>query len=128
MPIRPRSGRSRVVRHRKSCCSFDRAGMLEAEDLAALRIDPRHDVLDGAVFSGCIHRLENQQHGMAVGGIQKLLLLTQLLDMIASSLRYCASTCRTWLDLGRPFIEIDLDPSRTRKSFGLIFICDILLR
>ena len=40
MPMRPRSGRSRVVRHRKSCCSSVGAGMLEAEDLAALGLTP----------------------------------------------------------------------------------------
>ena len=74
MPIRPRSGRSRVVRQRKSCCSSDGAGMLEAEHLAALRIDPGHHVLDGAIFSGRIHRLKDQQNGMAIGRVEKLLL------------------------------------------------------
>ena len=34
---------------------FGRAGMLEAEDLAALRIDPGHHVLDDAVLPGGIH-------------------------------------------------------------------------
>ena len=29
MPIRPRSGRSRVVRHRKSCCSSVALGCLK---------------------------------------------------------------------------------------------------
>ena len=41
------------------------AGMLEAEDLAALWIDARHDVPDRAVFTGGVHRLENQQNGVA---------------------------------------------------------------
>ena len=86
MPIRPRSGRSRVVRHRKSCCSFVGAGMLEAEYLAALRIDPGHHVLDGAVLSGRIHGLKDQQDGMAVGRVEKLLLRAQLRDVVSQKL------------------------------------------
>ena len=50
MPIRPRSGRTRIVRHRKSCCNS--VGL--AEHLAALRIDAGHDVPDGAVLAGYI--------------------------------------------------------------------------
>ena len=76
MPIRPRSGRSRVVRHRKSC-----AGMLEADDLAALRIDAGHDVLDGAVLPRRVHRLEDHQDGVPVGGIKQLLLGAQPRDV-----------------------------------------------
>jgi len=36
-------------------------GLLEAEDLTALGIDPRHHVLDGAIFAGGIHGLEDRQ-------------------------------------------------------------------
>ena len=42
------------------------AGLFEAEHLAALRIYAGHDVLDGAVLAGGVHRLENQQQRMAV--------------------------------------------------------------
>ena len=48
----------------KIVLQFRGAGMFEAEYLAALRIDPGHHVLDGAVFSRRIHRLKNQQDGM----------------------------------------------------------------
>ena len=82
MPMRPRSGRSRVVRQRKSCCSSVGAGVFEAEHLAALGIDARHDVLDGAVLARRIHRLEDQQHGVAVVRIEEALLCGQPLDMI----------------------------------------------
>ena len=82
MPIRPRSGRSRVVRQRKSCCSSVGAWMLEAEYLAALRIDPGHHVLDGAVFPGRVHRLKDQQDGIAIGCVEKLLLRAQLRNML----------------------------------------------
>ena len=53
---------------------FGGAGMFEAEHLAALRVDPGHHVPDGAVFSRRIHRLKDQQDGMAVGRVEKLLL------------------------------------------------------
>ena len=55
---------------------FGGAGMFEAEHLAALRVDPGHHVLDGAVFSRRIHRLKDQQDGIAVGCVEKLLLRT----------------------------------------------------
>jgi len=47
--------------------------MFETENLAALRIDTGHHVPDGAIFSGRIHRLKDQQDGVAVGCIVKLL-------------------------------------------------------
>ena len=94
MPIRPRSGRSRVVRQRKSCCSSVGAGMLEAEHLAALRIDPGHHVPDGAVFSRRIHRLKDQQDGIAIGCVEQLLLRTQLRNVLFQKLLDIApSTC-----------------------------------
>ena len=87
MPIRPRSGRQRVVRQRKSCSSSVGARVLEAEDLAALRIDPGHDVPDGAVLAGRVHRLKDQQHGIAVGRVEKPLQRAQLVDVFFEELR-----------------------------------------
>ena len=80
MPIRPRSGRSRVAE--KIVLQFTGAGMLEAEDLAALRVDPGHHVPDRAVFSCRVHGLENQQHGMAIGRVEQLLLRAQSCDVL----------------------------------------------
>ena len=42
-----------------------------------LRIDARHDVLDRAVFAGRVHRLEDEQQGPAVLGIEHVLLFGQ---------------------------------------------------
>ena len=67
----------------KVVLQFTGAGMLEAEDLATLRIDPGHHVPDGAVFSRRIHGLENQQHGMAIGRVEQLLLRAQFCDMLS---------------------------------------------
>jgi hypothetical protein len=57
----------------KIVLQFGRAWMFEAEDLAALRIDTGHNVLDGPIFSGGIHSLEDQQDGVAVGWVVKML-------------------------------------------------------
>src|ERR1019366_3857455 len=48
------------------------AWMLEAEHLATLRIDARHDVANDAVLTGRVHRLENQQHRMTGCGVNPL--------------------------------------------------------
>ncbi len=42
-------------------------GLLETENLAALRIDTGHHMLDGTVFAGGVHGLENQQYRKTVG-------------------------------------------------------------
>jgi hypothetical protein len=60
---------------------FFRARLFEAEDLAALRIDPGHDVSDRAILSGAVHTLENQQQCAAVGRIVETLLRAQFLDV-----------------------------------------------
>ena len=61
---------------------FGRAGVLEAGHLAALGVDAGHDVLDGAVLAGSVHRLEDQQDGMAVGRVEKLLLVAEPIDVV----------------------------------------------
>jgi len=62
--------------------------MLEAEHLAALRIDAGHHVPDDSVLSGGIHRLKDQQHRITVGCILKLLLRTKLLDPFSEESLY----------------------------------------
>jgi len=49
------------------------AGLFETENLAALRIDPGHDVPDGTVLAGSVHPLKDQQQRIAVGRIVKVL-------------------------------------------------------
>ena len=55
-------------------------GHLERVDLAALRVHARHDVLDGAVLPGGVHRLEDQQHPPAVLRVELVLQLGQRVD------------------------------------------------
>src|SRR5512134_2104582 len=57
-----------------------RRGRLERCHLHALRVDARHDVLDGAVFPRRIHCLEDEQHRPAVLGVEHVLERRELLD------------------------------------------------
>ncbi len=57
------------------------AGMLEAENLASLRVDARHDVPNGAVLPSLIHSLNNDEDGVFVRRIEKLLLSAELFDV-----------------------------------------------
>ena len=57
--------------------------MFEAEYLTALRINPGHHVLDGAIFSCRIHRLKDQQDSISVGCVEKLLLRAQLCNVLS---------------------------------------------
>ena len=57
-----------------------RGRRLERGDLAALRVDAGHDVLDGAVLAGRVHRLEHQQHRPAVLRIEHVLQLGERFD------------------------------------------------
>ena len=82
MPMWPRCGQLAIGPPQKVVAEFVLRRRLEAEDIAAFRIDPRHHVLDGAVFAGRIHGLQDQQQGVGVRGIQQILVLGQ-------SLRVC---------------------------------------
>ena len=60
--------------------------LLEAEDLAALGVDPGHDVLDRAVLAGRVHRLEDDQHRVAVVGVEQVLGLGQVREVLVEDL------------------------------------------
>src|SRR5215475_814000 len=55
-------------------------GGLEGIDLAALRIDARHDMLDHTVLSGRVHRLKNKQHSPAILCVEHVLQFGKQLD------------------------------------------------
>ena len=57
---------------------------LEAEDLAAGRIDPFHDRANGTVLAGGIHRLKYQQHCMTIIGKQRFLQTIEFPDRFFS--------------------------------------------
>ena len=55
---------------------------LKRKDLAPLRVDPGHDVLDGAVLAGGIHRLEDEQQRPLALGVKLVLKFRQRLDAL----------------------------------------------
>jgi len=61
---------------------FFNAGRFEGMDLATLRIDAGHDVLDGAVFTGGVHRLKDEQKGPAVLGVELFLHVAEADDTV----------------------------------------------
>jgi hypothetical protein len=96
MPMRPRSGRSLG------------AGMLEAEDLAALRVHSGHHVPDRSVLAGRVHRLEDQQHGMAAGCVMELLECAKFLDVLGQDLLVAGLRSVDGIDGRGPLLEVDL--------------------
>jgi hypothetical protein len=67
---------------------FGHARVLEAEHLAALWVDARHHVLDRAVLARGVHGLEDQQHGVAVGGVEQLLQFAEVFDVLVQPLMH----------------------------------------
>ena len=92
----------------KIVLQFGGAGMFEAEYLAALRIDPGHHVLDGAIFSRRVHRLKDQQDGIAVGCVEKLLQRAQLRNVLFQEFVIVLLRLVHGLHVRRPLPEIDL--------------------
>jgi hypothetical protein len=76
MPIRPAFRQMTVRAPEKIMFQFVGGRLFETENLAALRIDPGHDVPDGTVLAARVHPLKNQQQRIAVGGIVQLLQRT----------------------------------------------------
>src|SRR5262249_10890557 len=60
--------------------------LLEAVDLAALRFDARHDVLDRAVLAGRVHRLQDLQQREGVTRPEQFLGPGQLLQVLGQEL------------------------------------------
>ena len=99
------------------------ARLSETGNLAALRIDPGHDVPDGAVLAGRVHPLKNQQQRIAVGRAVKTLQRAQLRNVFSDQflillLRLAKRACTI---VGHS-LSLTFSPGRTRKSFESIFI------
>ncbi len=106
----------------KIMLQFLGAGLLETENLAALRIDPGHDVPDGAIFSGGVHSLKDQQQRITVGCVVKLLQVSSTSQRVPQGAPDTApSTCK-WVSLRSATLRLTFFPGRTQKSFELIFI------
>ena len=94
------------------------AGMLEAEHLAALRIDAGHDVLDRAVLARRVHRLKNQQQRIAVVRVEQILPLAQVLDVRGEQFLVMLVRFVKRLDLGWQLFEPNLPAFADAEFFG----------
>ena len=97
------------------------ARMFEAEHLATLRIDARHHMPDGAVFSGGVHGLKNQQHCITVRCVLKLLVRTQFLHLLFEQLLIYFFRLINRLYLRGPLIEPDLFSRRNTEILDIYF-------
>ena len=70
---------------------------------------------DDAVFSGRIHRLKDQQDGIAIGRVEQLLLRAQMRDVFVQKLFVLLLRLVYGIDLGRPLFKIDLMPFLNAK-------------
>ena len=84
------------------------ARLFETENLAALRIDPGHDVPDGAVLAGSIYPLKDQQQRIAVGRVVKALQRIQLFNVVSEEFLIPLLRLAKGLHSRRPVFEFDL--------------------
>jgi len=81
--------------------------LFETKDLAALRIDPGHDVPDGTVLAGSVHPLENQQQRIAVGRVVKALQRAQLFNVFSQEFLIPLLRLAKGIHNRRPLPEFD---------------------
>ncbi len=63
---------------------------------------------DRAVLAGGIHRLEDQQHGIAIGGVLQTLELAQFLHLFPEGVVIIFLRIVERFHSRRPFLQIDL--------------------
>ena len=110
-----------VAAPEKIVFEFRGARMFETENLASLRIDAGHHVLDRAVFAGRVHRLENQQQCMTVSRVLKLLHRAQLRNVLRQQFVILLSGAVYRLYDGRPLFEFDLAALMHAEIFRVDF-------
>ena len=87
--------------------------MLEAVDLASLRIDTRHHVFDCAVFAGGVHCLKNQEEGISIVRVEQTLQLAQFFDLASKEFAVIRLRFVERLRFPRTFAQA---PARTREE------------
>ena len=84
------------------------ARLFEAKDLAALRIDPGHNVPNGAVLAAGIHPLKNQEQRIAVGSVVKVVQRAQFRNVLFQEFLIILLRFAKGLHSRRPLTELDL--------------------
>jgi hypothetical protein len=93
--------------------------MLEAVDVAALRVDAREEMADRAILSGGVHALENEEHRIAVGRIEEVLQRSQLLDVFCEKVLALLVRLVERSYVGWPLLEADVLSFRNAEIFGI---------
>ena len=100
---------------------FLSARLLETEHLAALRIDARHHMANGAILACAIHALEDKQQRILVRGVVKVLQQGQPLHVLPQQLLIFLLRLCERIDNRRPFAEVDFLARRHTKILGADF-------
>jgi hypothetical protein len=87
--------------------------MLEAVDLASLRIAARHHVFDCAIFTGGVHCLKNQEKGISIVRVEQTLQLAQFFDLASKEFAVIGLRFVEGLRSCRTFAQA---PPRTRDN------------
>ena len=83
MPMRPRSGKQRAVRHKKVVIELLVAWLLKRVDLTACGVNAREHRADRAILARRVHRLKDDQQRVCVAGVEDALEVVQLIDLIS---------------------------------------------
>ena len=81
------------------------ARVLEAVNFATLRVNPRHHMFDGAILARGVHRLKNEENGVAIVRIEQVLQFAQTIDLIRKQLSIVRFRFVEGFYLGRAFAE-----------------------
>ena len=138
MPIDPAGRQQHAVALEEIVLQFLVRRLLEAEHLAALRVEARHDVFDRAVFAGRIHRLQHDQHGICIASPEQLLGCGELFAILLENLhrpffhgRFAGLfQFRGVSPTGIAIFQANFLPGSTQNwsiSSGLIIYCRLLL-
>ena len=112
-------GRRQIGAPQEIVLEFGGAGLFEACDVAALRVDAAHDVANGAIFTGGVHALEDQQERVAVGAVEKLLLIAERGDVFLEKCAIFLFGLVEGLDFCRELAEFDVGVWKYAKFFGV---------
>src|ERR1700761_2733979 len=95
------------------------AGSLEAENLATLRVDTGHDMLDGAIFAAGVHRLKNDQCGVLAFGVKPALKIGQpFLVTLQFLIEFLLGIVKR-LNFGGPMLKAHFASGRNAKWVGV---------
>ena len=102
--------------------------LLEADDVAALRVHARHHVLDRTVLARRVHRLHHEQHRPAVLRVQLVLHLGEPLDPLLQ-MPVCVALVErarvAGVDVLEPEVPAVVDAIGTRESSGGSHGCSV---